>query len=127
MKVGKGPCYFGEFIKILNYGQTFYEKRKHSKKEREELLLLGYRSETKDLFAEGSHKLWHDHLSKGSLLHRLPPDDMTVLHKGKQRKPCPSSTLPFGKFLAQLTILTLCSMVFEGLYAFGGEMFIFHG
>lgn len=49
-----------------------------------------------------------------------------ILHRGREGKPCPSSTLPVGKFLAQLTILSLCFVVFTGLYPSGGEMFAFH-
>lgn len=48
--------------------------------------MLGYRSESKDLVAEGNHKLEHNQLSKGSLLHTLPPDDMTILHKEREEK-----------------------------------------
>lgn len=102
-------------------------EKNNFQKGREELWLLGYRSESKDLVAEGNHKLEHNQLSKGSLLHTLPPDDMTILHKEREEKPCPSSTFPFGKFLAQLTILTLCFMMFARLHPFGGEMFTSHG
>lgn len=50
-----------------------------------------------------------------------------VLRKRREGKPCPGSTLPFGKYLAQLTILGLCFMMFARLYPFGGEMFTFQG
>lgn len=104
-----------------------YILRKRILERIEKSWLWGCKSESKDLGAEGSHKLWHSHLSKGSLLHTLPPDKMMILCKRREGKPCPSSLLPFGKILAELTILSLCSAVLAGLHPFGGEMFIFHG
>lgn len=47
-------------------------KKKNFYKGRKELWLRAYRSESKDLVAEGSHKFQHDQLSKGPLLHTVP-------------------------------------------------------